>query len=179
MAYPGLLQHSTQSAAFATEWEVGQTPGTASGRLSAPLIAVVGFDGSEPAKRALDSAARLVHDRDGHLEVVYVAHAPASAALTPMAMAEIASAFDDLERRLGHEVSNRLASTEPRWHFRRRDGAVAHELIAVGDELRRQNGPQTTIVLIVGGSSHKSHRLLGSVSSKLERVDRFPVVVVP
>jgi hypothetical protein len=56
---------------------------------------------------------------------------------------------------------------------------VAHELIAVGDELRRQNGPQATIVLIVGGSSHKHHRLLGSVSSNLERVDRFPVVVVP
>jgi nucleotide-binding universal stress UspA family protein len=127
MAYPVLLQHSTQSAAFATEWEVEQTPGTASGRLSAPLIAVVGFDGSEPAKRALESAARLLRDRDGHLEVVY----------------------------------------------------VAHELIAVGDELRRQNGPQATIVLIVGGSSHKHHRLLGSVSSNLERVDRFPVVVVP
>jgi nucleotide-binding universal stress UspA family protein len=179
MAYPGLLQHSTRGAAFATEWEVGQTPGTASGRLSAPLIAVVGFDGSEPAKRALDSAARLLRDRDGHLEVVYVAHLPATAAMTPMAMGEIASAFDDLELRLGHEVRNRLASTEPRWHFRRRDGAVAHELIAVGDELRRQNGPPATIVLVVGGSSHKHHRLLGSVSSHLERVDRFPVVVVP
>jgi nucleotide-binding universal stress UspA family protein len=179
MADPGLLQHSTQSAAFATEWEVEQTPGTASGRPSAPLIAVVGFDGSEPAKRALESAARLLHDRDGHLEVVYVAHVPATAAMTPMAMGEIESAFDDLELLLGHEVRNRLASTEPRWHFRRRDGAVAHELIAVGDELRRQNGPQATIVLIVGGSSHKHHRLLGSVSSNLERVDRFPVVVVP
>jgi nucleotide-binding universal stress UspA family protein len=156
-----------------------QTAGTASGRLSAPLLAVVGFDGSEPAKRALESAARLLHDRDGHLEVVYVAHAPATAAMTPMAMAEIASAFDELERLLGHEVSNRLASTEPRWHFRRRDGAVARELIAVGDELRQQYGPQATIVLIVGGSEHRHRRLLGSVSSNLERVDRFPVMVVP
>jgi nucleotide-binding universal stress UspA family protein len=179
MTYTRLLQHPTQSAAFASEWEGQQTAGTASAPLSAPLLAVVGFDGSEPAKRALDSAARLLHDREGHLEVVYVAHVPPAAAMTSMAMAEIARAFADLERLLGHEVSNPLTSNEPRWHFQRRDGAVAHELIAVGDELRQQYGPLATIVLLVGGSSHKHHRPLGSVSANLERVDRFPVMVVP
>lgn len=94
-------------------------------------------------------------------------------------MVEVTNAFDDMERVLAGEARSRLASTEPRWHFQRRDGAVTHELIAVGDELRRSYGPQARIVVIVGRSAHKFHRVIGSVSSGLERVDRFPVVVVP
>ena len=58
-------------------------------------------------------------------------------------------------------------------------GAVAHELTAVADELRSQHGPEARIGVVVGGSAHKYHRFLGSVSMNLERVDRFPVLVVP
>ena len=63
--------------------------------------------------------------------------------------------------------------------FNVRDGAVTHEVIAVADELRRQHGPKALIVVVVGGSAHKYHRFVGSVSMNLERVDRFPVLVVP
>jgi hypothetical protein len=113
------------------------------------------------------------------MEVVYVAHAPTGAALSADAMVEIRSGFDDLERHLSDEVRNRLGTTEPRWHFQRRDGLVAHELSAVADELRRQHGRDARIVVIVGGSAHKYHRVFGSVSMSLERDDRFPVLVVP
>ena len=46
------------------------------------LAVVVGYDGSEPARHALDLATDLLRDRVGTLEVVYVAHLPAGAALS-------------------------------------------------------------------------------------------------
>lgn len=167
------------AAGFATDGELGRKGEGATSPLRTPVYLVVGFDGSEPAQRALDSAARLLHDHDGGLEVVYVAHLPATAAMSPDAMVEVIKGFDHLERLLYDETRSRLESTEPRWHFQRRQGAVGHELIAVADELRQRHGPQARIVLIVGGSAHKYHRVIGSVSSNLERVDRFAVVVVP
>src|SRR6266480_998487 len=64
------------STAFATEWTMEQTAGTARSSPGAPVVVVVGFDGSEPAQRALDAAARLLRGRDGQLEVVHVAPVP-------------------------------------------------------------------------------------------------------
>ena len=177
-SHPGLAE-ADRYAEFATEWEIQRTLGTAGGSRTDPVFLVVGFDGTEPAQRALDSAARLLHDRDGALEVVYVAHVPAGAAMSPEAVAEVGNGFDDLAAHLAGEVRSRLGANEPRWHFQRRDGTVAHELTAVADELRRQHGPQSRVAVIVGGSAHKYHRVLGSVSMNLERVDRFPVMVVP
>ena len=61
-----------------------QTAGTIGESPATPVYAVVGFDGSPPAIRALDGAARLLHGRAGGLEVVFVAH------VTPLeAMAEV------------------------------------------------------------------------------------------
>ena len=66
-----------------------------------------------------------------------------------------------------------------RWHFQRRDGAIADELIAVADELRRQRGAEAAVVIIVGRSEHGYHHVLGSVPQALERHDDFPVIVIP
>jgi len=158
------------STAFATEWTMEQTAGTARSSPGAPVVVVVGFDGSEPARRALDAAARLLRGRDGQLEVVQVAPVPASPTTAPEG---------DLDHRLDHDVRARLEATEPRWHVQRRDGEVADELIAVADELRSQRGSDANIVLVVGGPSHQPHHHVGSVSLNLARIDRFPLVVVP
>ena len=58
----------------------GQTAGTLSGVPDARVYAVVGFDGSASSLRAVDAAARLLHDRPGGMEIVYVAHVSALAA---------------------------------------------------------------------------------------------------
>ena len=168
------------STAFATEWAMEQTAGTAGRSPADPVVVVVGFDGSEPAQRALDAAAGLLHGREGQLEVVYVAHVPASAALSKRSETSALASADNVERRLADEVRARLEPTEPRWHFQPRDGSVADELIAVADELRRERGPEVDVVLVVGGPSRNHHHEIGgSVSLTLAEVDRFPVVVVP
>ena len=59
---------------------LGQTAGTLSGSPDARVYAVVGFDGSASSLRAVDAAARLLNDRPGGMEIVYVAHVSAIAA---------------------------------------------------------------------------------------------------
>jgi nucleotide-binding universal stress UspA family protein len=162
-----------------TEWESEQTAGTAMGPQNAPLFIIVGFDGSEPAKSALDGAARVLQGRNGELEVVYVAQLPVTAALSADAVGQLQQDFDDLGRQLSDEVRERLDGAEPRWHFLRRDGRVAHELMSLADEVSEQRGSNATVIIVVGRSSHAYHRILGSVSLSLVRDASVPVVVVP
>ncbi len=166
---------------------VGQTAGTVPGSPDVPTYAVVGFDGSASALRALDAAARLLHDRPGGMEIVYVAHVSAVAAAADIggrAAAEVRQSFDDATRELSAEVRAHLQALHlrgaaQRWHFQRRDGAIADELIAVADDLCRRRGPEAAVVIVVGRSEHGYHHVLGSVPQALERHDHFPVIVVP
>src|SRR5439155_7278254 len=96
------------STAFATEWAMEQTAGTAGSSPGAPVVVVVGFDGSEPAQRALDAAAGLLRGREGQLEVVHVAHVAASAGLSTQSETSALASADNLERRLADEVRARL-----------------------------------------------------------------------
>jgi nucleotide-binding universal stress UspA family protein len=163
-----------------------QTAGTLAGSPDGLVYAVVGFDGSASSLRALDAAARLLNDRPGGMEIVYVAHIPAVAApgLVGLASADMFQSFDDTTRELSEEVQARLKASHlraaaQRWHFQRRDGAIAENLIAVADELRRKHGPDAAVFLIVGRSEHGYHHVLGSVPSALERHVHYPVIVIP
>ncbi len=164
-----------------------QTAGTLPGSPDAPTYAVVGFDGSSSSLRALDAAARLLHDRPGGMEVIYVAHVSAIAAgadIGGRASAEVQQSFDDVTSELSVEVRAHLQATHLRGaarrrHLQRRDGAIADQLIAAADDLRRQRGPQAAVVIVVGRSEHGYHHVLGSVPQALERHDHFPVLVIP
>jgi nucleotide-binding universal stress UspA family protein len=163
-----------------------QTAGTIAGSPDRPVYAVVGFDGSASSLRALDTAARLLNDRPGGMEVVYVAHLPAVAAagLVGMPSADALQSFDDNTRELSDEVRDRLQASHlraaaQRWHFQRRDGAIADNLIAVADELRYGHGPDAEVFLVVGRSEHGYHHVLGSVPAALERHVHYPVIVIP
>jgi nucleotide-binding universal stress UspA family protein len=154
------------------------TAGTA-GRSTKALVVVAGYDGSEPARRALDHATDLLQGRDGSIEVVFVAHLPASAAVWGPAFAEITQGLDSQAETLAQEVRARLVGEDHPWHFQHRAGAVATELLAVAAEVYRQYGDSADVIIAVGGPSHHYHHLVGSVGVNLVHADRFPVVVVP
>jgi nucleotide-binding universal stress UspA family protein len=164
-----------------------QTAGTISATPDTQVYAVVGFDGSASAQRALDAAARLLNDRPGAMQIVYVAHRSAlnaTADLDGLAAAEVLQSFDDTARDLSdnvraHVQAMHLRGAAQRWHFQRRDGAIADELIAVADDLRRQHGPDISVIIVVGRSEHGYHHILGSVPQALERHVHYPVLVVP
>jgi nucleotide-binding universal stress UspA family protein len=147
---------------------------------SSALFAVVGFDGSEPARAALDTAAEMIRGRRGHLEVVHVDHIPAYVESSASALVGFRETFPDIAAELATQARSLLDDREPRWHFQRREGSVSQQLAAAARELRSEHGPDATIVIIVGGSTHRAHHIAGSVAVALARADTgFPFLVVP
>jgi nucleotide-binding universal stress UspA family protein len=145
---------------------------------SGNLYLVVGYDGSPPASRALDAAVRLLQDRTGYLEVVYVAHLPAIDMMSAAAVAEMEISFDEIERDLRTAAGEQLRGREERWRFERRQGPIADELLAAAAAIRDAS-PGDTVGIVVGSSSHATHRVVGSVAVSLARRSPVLVVVVP
>ena len=142
------------------------------------LYLVVGYDGSPPAVRALDAAARLLYGRAGRIEVVYVAHLPGIDMLSAGAVAELEINFDDIALELRTAASEQLRGREERWRFDQRQGLITDELIAVATGIRDAH-PGDPVVIVVGSSSHALHRMVGSVAVSLAHRSPVPLIVVP
>jgi nucleotide-binding universal stress UspA family protein len=158
---------------------VGDTLVKLQGRRAERLIVVVGFDGSDPAYRALDASALLIAGRTGSVEVVFVAHVASFAEMSTDAVSESLKAFDKTELEFYDAVRDRLSHVKLQWRFQRRDGSVARELVSVADELSREYGEDSQVVIVVGSAVHSVHRYVGSVPVGLVRHGKYPVVVVP
>ncbi len=139
---------------------------------------VVGYDGSPPAGRALEAAVNLLQGRAGQIDVVYVAHLPSMAALSPGAVSELETDFDDVEQELRTMAAGQLDGRERSWGFERRQGQIAEELIAAAKDLGAAH-PDATVVIVVGSSSLVAHRVVGSVAVSLARHSPVPLIVVP
>jgi nucleotide-binding universal stress UspA family protein len=143
------------------------------------LVLVVGYDGTEPAERALQVAAKRLEESGGRMEVVYVGHMPTTVAFSPQAVGSVEEALDDEEHQLARQAEQILGPTGVKWHFQRRTGEIASELLAAAAEQLEAEGPDTHLVLVLGGSAHKIDRYLNSTPVKVLRQDRFEVFVVP
>jgi nucleotide-binding universal stress UspA family protein len=143
------------------------------------LVLVVGYDGTDPAHRALLAAADRLRDKAGRIEVVYVAHTPADVGFAPLALAPVLEGFDLAEGELTRRVDETLTPLGTKWHFQRRDGDIATELLSAAQEQLDTEGPETHVILVVGGSGHKIDRYLNSTPARVIRKDRFQVFVVP
>jgi nucleotide-binding universal stress UspA family protein len=142
------------------------------------LHLVVGYDGSPPASRALDGAVRLMQGRRGNIEVVYVAHMAAIDMLSADAIVQVEADFDDIEKELRATAAAQLNGRGAAWTFQRRQGNIPEQLTAATAAIREAH-PGDTVVIIVGSSSHASHRVMGSVAVSLARHSRVPVLIVP
>jgi nucleotide-binding universal stress UspA family protein len=142
------------------------------------LYLVVGYDGSAPAVRALDAAARLLTGREGRIDVVYVAHIPGIDMMSADAVAQEQVTFDDIERDLRASAAEQLRDREERWEFERRQGLIADQLLAAAKALLESH-PGDTVSIVVGSSSQALHRMLGSAAVSLARHSTVPVVIVP
>ena len=142
------------------------------------LHLVVGYDGSAPAVRALDSAVTLLHDRDGDIDVVYVAHLTGLEMLSADAIAEMEESFGQMAEDLQVQVGKQLAAREARWSFRRRQGLIPQQLIEEAAQTQAAH-PGDPVVIVVGSSSQAAHRMVGSVAVALARHAPVPLVIVP
>jgi nucleotide-binding universal stress UspA family protein len=139
---------------------------------------VVGYDGSPPASRALGAAVNLLQGRTGRIDVVYVAHLSSLAMLSPGAIVELESDFDEIEQELRTAAAEQLRDQAVAWAFERRQGLVPEELIAAATAIGA-TGTGSTVVIVVGSSSHATHRAVGSVAVSLARHSPVPLVIVP
>lgn len=140
---------------------------------------VVGFDGSPPAVRALDTAARLLSVRPpGRITVVWVAHLTGEVSLSADAVAIVENDFDQVAQELRAAAGERLAGSGLPWDFRWRQGLIARELVAAAQEVQVAR-PDDVVVILVGSSSSAMHRMVGSVAVQLAHHAPVPVTIVP
>jgi nucleotide-binding universal stress UspA family protein len=143
------------------------------------LHLVVGFDGSPPAVRALDTAARLLAVRPpGRITVVWVAHLGGEVSLSADAVAIVENDFDQVATELRTAVAERMADSGLPWDFRWRQGPIARELTAAAQEVQAAR-PGDVVVILVGSSSSAMHRMVGSVAVQLAHHAPVPVTIVP
>jgi nucleotide-binding universal stress UspA family protein len=142
------------------------------------LHLVVGYDGSPPASRALDAAVRLLQGRIGRIDVVYVTHLSSLAMLSPGAIAEIEKDFDEIEQELRAQAAGQLCASGVAWQFERRQGIIADQLSAAATAIG-ETYPDENVAIIVGSSSHATHRVVGSVAVGLARHSPVPLIIVP
>jgi nucleotide-binding universal stress UspA family protein len=142
------------------------------------LHLVVGYDGSPPASRALDAAVRLLQDRTGRIDVVYVAHLPSLAALSADAIAGVEKGFDEIGQDLRAQAAGQVCASGAAREFERRQGIIADQLIAGATAIGEVH-PDENVAIIVGSSSHAMHRVVGSVAVGLARHSPVPLIIVP
>jgi nucleotide-binding universal stress UspA family protein len=139
---------------------------------------VVGYDGSEPATRALDAAARLLQGRAGSIEVLYVAHLTTTEMMSADAIAEMEISFDEIAAELRTQAAEQLRGREERWEFARGQGTITDELIKAARKLEDAH-PCDNVAIVVGSSSQAMHRIVGSVAVSLARHAPVPLLIVP
>ena len=142
------------------------------------LHIVVGYDGSPPATRALDAAVRLLQGRTGRIEVVWVAHLSTAVMMSAGAIAEMEESFSELASEMRDQAAAQLDGSGLDWGFQQLQGLIPEELIAVATGLSEAS-PGQTVVIVVGSSSHATHRVVGSVTVSLARHSPVPVIIVP
>jgi nucleotide-binding universal stress UspA family protein len=140
---------------------------------------IVGFDGSPPAVRALDTAASLLSVRPpGRITVVWIAHLGTAVELSADAVAIVESDFDQVAGEQRGIVAEHLAHCEVPWDFQWRQGQIAPELIAAAESVQADR-PDDIVVILVGSSSSAMHRVVGSVAVNLAHHSPVPVTIVP
>jgi hypothetical protein len=136
-------------------------------------VLVVGYEGSEPARRALAAAARILNDQEGWIEVVYVDPAKAGEPDSPEPAADVLDSLGSAQVDVHYEVRSMLEK-QP-WRLRSTSGAVAEALTEAAQAIAREGGSSRTVVIVVGSD----RKLSFSVPITLAKQSSFPVVIVP
>jgi hypothetical protein len=121
-----------------------QTAGTLTGPPDTQVYAVVGFDGSASALRALDAAARLLNDRPGGMQIVYVAHLSALLAggdVGGRASAEVLQGFDDAPCRITRSTRSNWSGARYSLQSRLRRSGQRKKPPGTADRPTRKAGP--------------------------------------
>lgn len=149
-----------------------QDPGAAQ-----PITLVVGFDNSQPARRALAWGADLLRARPGTLHVVYADHVHIDSDLPGFAYTEMEEARDERAAHVAEAAAEIAAAAGVPYTFERRQEPPADAIVSAASNQDAAD-PVRPPVIVTGRSHHAAHRIIGSVPVALLHQSPYPVLTV-
>jgi nucleotide-binding universal stress UspA family protein len=138
---------------------------------------VVGFDNSEPARRALSWAVRQAAAHPTVLRIVYADHVVVNSDLSGFAHAEMAIAQDQEAAEIAGAAAEIAAGSGVPYTFERRPGTPADAILS-GASTQAAAGDGEPVI-VVGRSGHAARHVLGSVPVRLLHHSSYPVLAIP
>jgi hypothetical protein len=142
-----------------------------------PVTLVVGFDNSEPARRALIWGADLLRARPGTLHVVYADHVLIDSDLSGFAHSEMEGTRDEKAARVAEAAGEIAAAAGVPYTFERRPGSPADAILAAAS-IQDAAESASTPIIVTGRSHHAVHHIIGSVPVELLHQSPYPVLTI-
>ena len=137
-----------------------------------PSRILVAIDNSDTSLRAGAYAAGLARRQGSHVICLFVGEINPLVASMPAA----AGAAVQMNHAIAEQIRAEINAQTPRLGlevtFLERSGDPFTEIVRAADELRVD-------AVIVGASTSGGHRWMGSIASRLVKIARWPVTVVP
>jgi nucleotide-binding universal stress UspA family protein len=152
--------------------EYAAVPGTAQ-----PISLVVGFDDSEPARRALGWGADLLRGRPGALHIVYADHPLIDSDLSGFAHTEMEGTRGQKAAGVADAAAQIAAAAGVPYTFERRQEPPADAILSAAS-VQDAAEPGRTPVIVTGRSHHAAHQIIGSVPVRLLHQSPYPVLTI-
>ena len=140
-----------------------------------PITLVVGFDNSEPARRALIWSADLLRKRPGTLHVIYADHALIDSDLSGFGRTEMDQDRDDKAAAAAEAAKEIAAAAGVPYTFERRRESAADAVLHAADMYA---AAEPAPIIVTGRSHHVPHRVIGSVPVQLLHESPYPVLTI-
>jgi len=150
-------------------------PGIAELGPAQPVNLVVGFDDSEPARRALTWSADLLRARPGALHVVYADHVLIDSDLAGFGRADMDEDRDEQAASVAEAAQRIAVAAGVPYTFDRRQESPPDAILQAANTYA---APGSTPVIVAGRSHHVPHRVIGSVPVRLLNQSPYPVVTI-
>ena len=138
---------------------------------------VVGFDDSEPSRRALIWGADLLRVRPGALHVIYADHALVGSDLSGFARAEMEADRDAKAASVAAAAAEITDAAGVPYTFERRAEPPADAILHAADDHAAAE-PAGAPVIVLGRSHHAVHQVIGSVPVRLLHESPYPVLTI-
>jgi nucleotide-binding universal stress UspA family protein len=143
-----------------------------------PITLVVGFDDSEPARRALIWGADLLRTRPGALHVVYADHVLIDSDLSGFGRPEMDESRDEKAASVAEAAKEITTAAGTPSTFERRQESPADAILHAADTYAAAD-PASTPIIVAGRSHHVPHQVIGSVPVRLLHESPYPVLTIP
>src|SRR3984957_1804560 len=142
-----------------------------------PISLIIGFDNSEPARRALVWGADLLRARPGSLHVVFADPPLLDSDLSGFGRADMDEARDVKAADVARAAGEIAAAAGVPYTFERRQESPADAIMSAAN-VQDAAEPASEPIIVTGRSHHAQHRILGSVPVELLHQSPFPVLTI-